>query len=393
MDRLQELLGLSPEEKSSLGVEHTPKEIRQQPDAWQETLRVVQENEDGLIEFLASAGARGSGEAIVLLMGAGSSEYVGGAAEDTLRRGLDTAVTTVPTTTFITHPDEVILKGRRYLFVHLARSGDSPESIASLERARSLFAGSSHLVITCNREGRLALASARSRNTFLLLLPEQTNDRSLVMTSSFSSMTLAVIALAHLGNLDAFRHDVEAAAAAVELLFQNEVDLVRSFAEAPAARIQFLGTGNLFASMKESRLKVLEMTDGMIAANADTYLGVRHGPRVFVSRECAVVASLSTDPSRRSYEVDLLREMRASGQGSRVLAVCDRRAAELDGIADELLPVSRVGASVTQELRPLADVVVGQLIGLFACLARGLKPDAPSRSGVIGRVVPGFAIH
>jgi tagatose-6-phosphate ketose/aldose isomerase len=109
--------------------------------------------------------------------------------------------------------------------------------------------------------------------------------------------------------------------------------------------------------------------------------------------DCLVAASLSTDPARRGYEVDLLRELRGSGQGKRVLVVCDRPAPDWTNLADEILPIASDGTGVTQDLRPITDVVVGQLIGLFACLSRGLKPDAPSRSGVIARVVPGFTLH
>jgi tagatose-6-phosphate ketose/aldose isomerase len=200
------------------------------------------------------------------------------------------------------------------------------------------------------------------------------------------------MALAHLGNLGPFRAEVGAAAAAVQGLFGDPADQVRRFMETPAQRIQFLGTGDIFGSMKESRLKVLEMTDGLVAANADTYLGVRHGPRVFINRECLVVASLSTDPQRSRYEMDLLSDLRSAGQGARTLVIFGSPAPGLTRLADVLVPVSAAGA-VTQELRPLTDVVVGQLLGLFACLSRGLKPDMPSASGVIGRVVEGVQIH
>ncbi len=391
MNSIQQLLDLPPAEKTARGLEHTPREIMQQPEAWRETMGIISGKEAGLLDFLESARVKTEGT-IVALMGAGSSEYAGWASEEALSHGLNTVVTIVPTTSFITHPQDLILKGRRYLFVHFARSGDSPESVASYERACSLIPESYHLVITCNPEGRLAKASVGSRRAFLLQMPERTNDRSLVMTSSFSSMTLAAMALAHLGNLGPFRKEVDAAASAVQGLFGEPAEQVRRFAETPASRIQYLGTGGIFGSMKESRLKVLEMTDGLIAANADTYLGVRHGPRVFINRECLVVASLSSEPGRSRYEMDLLAELRSAGQGSRTLVIFGSPIPGLTRLADVLIPVSSTGA-VTQELRPLTDVVVGQLLGLFACLSRGLKPDMPSVSGVIGRVVEGVRIH
>ena len=39
------------------------------------------------------------------------------------------------------------------------------------------------------------------------------------------------------------------------------------------------------------------------------------------------------------------------------------------------------------------DVVAGQLLALFRCMAEGLKPDAPSEDGVISRVVRTFQLH
>ena len=38
-------------------------------------------------------------------------------------------------------------------------------------------------------------------------------------------------------------------------------------------------------------------------------------------------------------------------------------------------------------LRPLLDVVVGQMFALWSALARGVRPDTPSPSGAIQRVV------
>jgi tagatose-6-phosphate ketose/aldose isomerase len=42
---------------------------------------------------------------------------------------------------------------------------------------------------------------------------------------------------------------------------------------------------------------------------------------------------------------------------------------------------------------PVVDVVIGQLLGFFRCLEEGLRPDSPSESGVINRVVQSFTLH
>jgi len=41
----------------------------------------------------------------------------------------------------------------------------------------------------------------------------------------------------------------------------------------------------------------------------------------------------------------------------------------------------------------MIDVLVGQLLAFFRCMHEGLRPDSPSESGVISRVVQSFTLH
>jgi tagatose-6-phosphate ketose/aldose isomerase len=43
--------------------------------------------------------------------------------------------------------------------------------------------------------------------------------------------------------------------------------------------------------------------------------------------------------------------------------------------------------------RPVLDVIFGQLLGLFASIHYGLKPDIPSPNGAISRVVQNVDIY
>jgi tagatose-6-phosphate ketose/aldose isomerase len=43
--------------------------------------------------------------------------------------------------------------------------------------------------------------------------------------------------------------------------------------------------------------------------------------------------------------------------------------------------------------RPVLDVIFGQLLGLFASIQFGMKPDDPSPGGAISRVVQNFDIY
>jgi tagatose-6-phosphate ketose/aldose isomerase len=154
----------------------------------------------------------------------------------------------------------------------------------------------------------------------------------------------------------------------------------------------YLGSGGRYGAARESALKMLEMTAGRVTTFPETYLGLRHGPMAAVNQEALVVCFLSSDPTIRAYEVDLVRELDRKKLGARKVIVGDEVPADLVGAED--LAVDLPGlAAVGDDGAPLLDVLVGQLLAFFRCRAIGLRPDMPSDDGVISRVVEGFAIH
>ena len=78
------------------------------------------------------------------------------------------------------------------LLVSFGRSGNSPESLATVELVEHLVEDVRHLVITCNPQG--ALGKVQLRQALTLQLPEETHDVSFAMTSSFSCMMYATLA-------------------------------------------------------------------------------------------------------------------------------------------------------------------------------------------------------
>mgnify|MGYP001386725126 FL=1 len=86
--------------------------------------------------------------------------------------------------------------------VSFARSGNSPESIASYNLANKLVDDISHIFITCNAKGELSKISKNKENVLLLLMPEESNDKGFAMTSSFSCMTLTALLIFDMGNFE-----------------------------------------------------------------------------------------------------------------------------------------------------------------------------------------------
>ena len=101
---LSMLLELSDQEKNERGLEHTPREIWQQPTTWTQTYQRCRDRGAELNDVLRRAGiGRGSTSSpTVYLVGAGTSDYSGRALAPLLRRRWSCDVWAVPSTTLLT---------------------------------------------------------------------------------------------------------------------------------------------------------------------------------------------------------------------------------------------------------------------------------------------------
>ena len=172
-----------------------------------------------------------------------------------------------------------------------------------------------------------------------------------------------------------------------ESLIPSAADAAAKLAKRGLTRMCFLGSSALTATAAESALKVQEMTAGRIFTMSQSFLGLRHGPLSFIDRQTLVVAYLASDERTRSYEIDLLSELRDKQLGATIAVTGYGLGPEIQGIADVTLELGPDTSMVPDALRPPVDVIFGQLLGLFCSLEAGLKPDTPSPSGAISRVV------
>jgi tagatose-6-phosphate ketose/aldose isomerase len=142
----------------------------------------------------------------------------------------------------------------------------------------------------------------------------------------------------------------------------------------------------------ESGLKVLELTSGRITSLAESFLGLRHGPMSTIDGDSLVVAFFSADERRRQYEMDLIQEICDKGLTSKLVAI-EPNVRKNELIAAENTVFLDLRNRVSDlYLAPLA-VIFGQLLGLFASVKQGLRPDDPSPQGAIGRVVTHVKMH
>lgn len=344
---------------------HTRREILQQPLLWPTTLERVASAWQQLDLKTRLAGKR------ILFTGAGTSAYAARAVAVAGPRCL-----AVPTTDLLVDAERILVDVD--VVISLARSGDSPESAAVVERVKTLCPHVLQLAITCNPDGKLTRAGLGG----VIMLDPRSNDQSLVMTSAFSNLVLAGLALLQ-------PHAVKAAIPEgyAERLLATLDPLCRDAAAKVADRIVVLSSSPLFGWADEARLKMLEMTAGRFATMAETFLGLRHGPMSFLRRNTLVLSLLSSDPQRRLYERDLLLELRAKKLGY-LVGIAEGRDRDL---FDLTLPA--LAPQLADTLRTPFETIAPQFLGYHLSLMNGLDPDNPSPEGVINRVVQGVKIH
>ncbi|MGP5377772.1 SIS domain-containing protein [Brachybacterium alimentarium] len=353
-------------------------EIRQQPKAWRELVEVLAGARTQLDMFLREALV--DPRTRILMTGAGTSAFIGEIAAESLRRRTGRRVDAVATTDIVATPHAVLAERLPVLLVSFARSGNSPESVAATELVEELSPSVRHLVITCDSDGLIASEHRNRATSFVLDMPPRTNDTGFAMTSSFSTMLLAV----QLAFVDSATGAVEDLAATATSLLEDQQRL-EDLIPSDTHRIVYLGSGPLEGLARESALKALELTAGRVAAFHDTPLGFRHGPKAILDPNTAVVLYRSADPYTARYDDDLLRELRAARVGAVV-----QIGAATGGGRDVTLPGLE---ALDDGLRSVAMVVVAQLIGYTSSLRHGCTPDNPFPNGSVNRVVQGVTIH
>jgi tagatose-6-phosphate ketose/aldose isomerase len=380
-----ELLGRGPEEQRRLGYFDTLREICQQPSTWLQTCALM----CGQAARVRSALAGICG---LTLTGSGSSEYAGDCVRMVLQNELGVTTQAVGGGALLAHGSKALSPLRPGLMVSLARSGDSPESVGAVAAMLRAEPEIRHLVLTCNAAGSLAKTYQGDSRVTVITLGEETNDRGLVMTSSFTNLVLGARFLGLVEQAERYQAICNQLSRIASELICGHFDNLAEVAKAPFKRVVFLASGSRFGGAREAALKMLEMTGGQITTMCETYLGVRHGPMSYIHDDTLVVCYLSSHPTLRAYEADLLRELDQKKLGLRKVIVGEAIPSQLVR-QDDLVIECKGLAEAEDENASVIDVIVGQLLGFFRCLEAGLRPDSPSEDGVISRVVQTFALH
>lgn len=387
------MFNLTPEQIIDNNAEHTAREIHHQPTVWQELMSNFWEQQAIYKEFLTSIYNKHN-HVRIILTGAGTSAFVGDTLVPELARHnrRNIQYESISTTDIVSNPTAYLFKDTPTILVSFARSGNSPESVATVSLGQRIVKDFYQIVITCNKDGQLAKNIQGDANCVTLIMPEKSNDQSLAMTSSFTSMIIAAYAL--------FTEDVFTPAVAQQMIAcaQTLIDQLGDSVDAVIGfdfeRIVYLGSGPLAQLSHEAALKMLELSGGQVVAIHESSLGFRHGPKSILNDQSVVVLFMSQNPYTRKYDLDILRELAAAKLGMKIVALIETKEEEVEKLADWVVTVNPGTETFGNDFTlAVLYVIFAQALALKKSIQLGITPDNPSPDGAISRVVKGVTIY
>jgi len=258
------------------------------------------------------------------------------------------------------------------LFVTVSQSGETADTLAALEYARSL--GYQATLTICNVPESSLLRQSRLR--FLTRAgPEIGVASTKAFTTQLAALYLLTLVLARLRG----RLDREQEVAHLQSLRHLPAALQHVLAAEPAvekwaARFAgkqhalFLGRGIHYPIALEGALKLKEIS--YIHAEAYAAGELKHGPLALVDRDMPVVAVAPGDALLEKLKSNL-QEVRARGGQLYVFADRQTRIEE-----EDMVHVIRL-ADHAGPLSPILHVVPLQMLAYHAALARGTDVDKP----------------
>lgn len=332
-------------------------EIVSQPECWANALSELRQS--GRLSELAK---QFSGTDEWLFVGCGSSYYVALSAASSFSLLAGLSAKAVPASDVLLYPEMMLRAGRKVTAILISRSGLTSEvlQVAKVLKTR----GVPTIGVSC------AAGQPLEKLTTSAIVMPSVEERSTVMTRSFTSMLLSVQALAaEIGGKKDFAQALSTMAETVRPSVENLPETIGDFVSAHRFDDYVcLGQGPYYGLACESGLKATEMS--VAYAQAFHTLEFRHGPKSIVSPETLIVFLLS----ETSYdaECEVLEEMKALG--GTTLAVANRADKRVRAAADLVVEFS---LDVPELARLACFVFPAQLLGLYTGLQKGADPDQP----------------
>jgi len=331
-------------------------EILSQPLCWNTCLSELRDS-----RTLSRIAEEHGGKRNWLFVGCGSSFYVALSAASTLTALTGMPARAVPASEILLFP-QLTLVGEDCIPVLISRSGRTSEVLKVAEALRERNIATLGISCAPNQTLEKLVSSA-------IVLPAA-DEQSTVMTRSFTSMLMALQALAAtIRKQEDFLEAQRALNPCAERLIDELPNRVEEFVSQRAfADYVCLGQGALYGIACESALKLTEMS--VSCGQSFHTLEFRHGPKSIVSQQTLIMFLLSE--SGYKAELEVLEEIKELGG---VTFVVTNRADDRARRAADFMV--ELGADGPELARLPLYLPAQQLLGLYTGIKKGLDPDRP----------------
>jgi glutamine---fructose-6-phosphate transaminase (isomerizing) len=298
-----------------------------------------------------------------VFVGCGSSFYLAEAAANSWTFLTGQQARALPASEVLLFPQLIQRVSTESQAVVISRSGKTSETVRAA-KVLSQELGMPTIGLTCARSSELEQMCDST------IVMHSADEKSMVMTRSFTSMLLSLQYLAgRWAENTQFVGDLQRMAEQSAPRIHSMAEAIEAFVKRQSfADYVFLGQGPFHGIAREASLKVMEMS--CLYSQFFHTLEFRHGPKAIVNHGTCLMFFLSETGGESEKEV--LAEMKELGGVT--LAVCNRADDSLKNASDLVIEVGCDGS----ELALLAPyTVAGQLLGFFNGAQKGLDADHP----------------
>ena len=340
---------------------HTFKEINDQINSWEKIFNIILRSNSEQKKYISF-----NNYDAIIFFGCGSSYNVSMSASFFTNSLLASNYSyAVPSSELIFNKNVYLNKNKKYLLVGFSRSGETTETINVVEKFKNNNIDT--FIFTCSQENTL---SKISNNHFYCIDAE---EKSVVMTKSFSSMLLAYcLILTKFLNDRNLLNEFELLIDYMKNKFPELIKTLESYVNKNAFDKFFaLGTGFNYGLANEADLKIKEMAQ--MTSSAYYILEFNHGPISLIDNK-SLILILTFDNNLSNNVHFLLKNV--SNIGSNIILI-GKNNIKNNNIGNNIIQILNDDNFKNNMIKSFSNVPVFQLIAYFKTLNNGLNPDKP----------------
>lgn len=386
------ILGIESNVLENMNAYHTSLEMVNQPNLWQDGVRIIEENKSNIENFLEEINSIKNLK--IYLVGAGSSAKAASIVENYIKRISKKQVMALPSTSAITDFNNYVLDDSPVLVVSFGSSGNTTEGLEVVnlfkEKSKKVY----QILIICSPEGEIVKKYSKEKDVLYIPIPKGTKGKSLAATGEFTLLVQYALMILDIKNFNYYKE-----------MFKNIVSDSRKFLEEGIYKVHAainkgydtivaLGSNPLMYLSSEMCLKLNELSIGLQNAEFNSILEFRHGPKLRMNSKCLVSFFFSNNDHAIKYEIDMLKECCSNKRKSTIAAISINYNKDIDENCDYYFYFNEGKFNYIDNSHIIFQYALYlQSAAILNSINLGLSPDKIDDNGFVNKVAQGVKVY